>query len=129
VRGGGVMIDPGSFRVSAQGGRLQRAEAASDAPHQAYDRNMIAARGGLGRLDGGHVNITLLKGWDTPGERGFVAVDTLFLDTIPQDLRPEVESRPQESLVAAVDAGAALFAGRITLRGEVAASLLTRDRE
>lgn len=130
VRGGGVMINPGSFRVSAQGGRLQRAEAVSDAPHQAYDRNMIAARGGVGRLDGGsHVNITLLKGWDTPGERGFVAVDTLFLDTIPEDLRPEVESRPQESLVAAVDAGTALLAGRITLRGEVAASLLTRDRE
>jgi len=129
VRGGGVQVDPGSFRVSAQGGRAERAEAAGGDPHQAFDRNMVAARGGVGRLDGSHLNMTLLKGWDTPTDRGLIAIDTLFLDTIPQDLRPQIDTRPQESLVASVDAGLRLLADRVTLRGEVATSLLTRDRE
>lgn len=129
VRGGGVMVDPGSFRASAQGGRLQRAEAPSDAPHQAYDRNMVAARGGVGALERSHVNVTVLTAWDTPSDRGFIQVDTLFLDTIPADLRPELETRPQESLVAAVDAGTRLLSGRLDLRGEVATALVTRDVE
>lgn len=129
VRGAGVRVDPGGFRVSAQGGRLERAEALTGDAHQAYNRNMVAGRGGVGSLQSSNVNVTLLKAWDVPADRGFIAVDTLFLDTIPQDLRPEVETRPQESLAMAVDGQTRLFGDRLDLSGEVATSLLTRDRE
>lgn len=129
VRGGGVMVDPGRFRGSVQAGRLERQEAAAGDDHVSYKRTMVAARAGVGRLEGNHLNVTFLKAWDAVAGDNLAGLDTLVLDTIPVDLRPEVEDRPQDNLAMGVDGQLRLLAERLTLRGEVSASLITRDRE
>lgn len=129
VRGAGAMVDPGRFRVSLQGGRLERAEGAAGDAHQSFTRNVIAARGGIGSLERSSFNVSLLRAWDVVSNRPLISADTLFLDTLPADLRPSIDTRPQENVTVAFDGRLRLFQDRVDWTGEVATSLFSRDRE
>lgn len=129
VRGGGVMYDPGNWRASVQAGRLEREESLAGDDHQSYNRTMVAFKSGLGRERDTHLNLTVLRAWDALADGGIVRPDTLLLDTIPVDLRPEVEDRPQENWALGLDGQLSLLDDRLTLEAEASASLITRDRE
>lgn len=129
VRGGGALYDPGGWRASVQAGRLEREESLGSDDHRSYNRTMVAFKTGLGNERGTHVNVTALRAWDALAGGGIVRPDSLLLDTIPVDLRPEVEDRPQENWAVGVDGQLSVLDDRLTLEAEASASLITRDRE
>jgi hypothetical protein len=128
VRGGGVDLEPGDFLFSIQGGRLLRS--GSPDGGTVHERTMVAARMGYGQESGSHVRLTLVGGRDGFDEQatGLPDPDTLLVDTLPRDLRPEVADQPQEGVTLGMDGGIVLFDRLITVDGEVAASLINRNR-
>ena len=127
LRGAGVDITRGLVRASFQGGTSQSAIATTlDGP--VYRRSVYAAALGIGNTERRSLDITIVRALDdlVPGERPLV--DTLGLDTLAADLRPQAFSRPQSDLVAAVAGSLALFGEVLRLKGEVAGALLSRDR-
>lgn len=129
VRGGGVLWDPGSWRLSAQAGRLERRESAGADDRIAYTRSAIALKAGVGEGRGTHLDLVLFRAWDALAEGGLVLPDTLVLDTIPADLRPSVESRPQDNWAVGMEGRLDLLDRRLRLEALASTSLLTRDRE
>jgi hypothetical protein len=127
VRGLGLDVHPGIVRFSVQGGRLQRTVSSSmDGP--VYRRNMIAMNAGVGREFGTHLNLTVLGARDELRDEDALLVrDTLLVDTMHVDLRPQVDTRPQENLTMALDGQLSLLGRSLALTGAVAASLFTRD--
>jgi tetratricopeptide (TPR) repeat protein len=127
VRGLGLDANPGRFRLSIQGGRLQRTVSGSiDGP--VYRRNMVAASAGAGAEMGTHINVTVVGARDAlTFEDALLVRDTMLVDTMHVDLRPSTDTRPQENLTMALDGQLQLFSRALTLGGAVAASLLTRD--
>jgi hypothetical protein len=131
LRGAGLELYRGPVALEFQAGRAERRVTLSEfgSGRTAFRRNLYAARVGIGSPSGTNVHLSLLRGRDDPGsvEDVIIVPDTLLLDTIPLDLRPPTDSRPQENL--AVGMGGQLEVGerRLVLRGELASSLITRD--
>jgi hypothetical protein len=127
VRGGGIDLFTDRLRFSVQGGRLQRmVSGALDG--QVYRRNMIAASIGAGREMGSHLNLGMITAKDDIShENGLIVRDTILVDTLHVDLRPQVETRPQENLALGFDGQLVLFERLLTVRGAAAVSLFTRD--
>ncbi len=128
VRGGGVDLEPGDVRFSVQGGRVLRS--ASPAGGTTYARDMVAARLGYGDQGGSHLRLTVVGGRDSfdQAEQGLPDPDTLLLDTVPEDLRPEMAQTPQEGMTASMDGQLVVLDRLVTLKGEIAASVINRDR-
>jgi hypothetical protein len=126
VRGAGLDLHPGIFRASVHGGRLQRmAAGALDGP--VYRRNMIAASAGVGREMGTHLNLSVISARDDLREEDLIVQDTILVDTIHADLRPQIATLPQENLAVGADGQLVLFKNVLTLSGAAATSLYTRD--
>jgi hypothetical protein len=127
VRGLGFDANPGIFRFSVQGGRLQRTTTGGlDGP--VYRRNMVAMNTGVGHEMSSHLNLTVLGARDElRTEDALLVMDTILVDTMHADLRPRVDTRPQENLAMGLDGQLLLFQRAFTLRGALAASLFTRD--
>lgn len=125
IRGAGLDIDRWGVRASVQGGRSAALITSADGPQ--YRRNVIAASLGIGRVGQRSLDLRLVRAQDAlvPDERP--VFDTLGLDTLPADLRPQQRTRPQENVVAALGGSLRLFDRRLALKGEVAGALLTRD--
>jgi hypothetical protein len=126
VRGGGLDLRPGIFRFSVQGGQLQRAVAAG-AGGMAYQRNLYAASVGVGREQSSFLDLIVVKAKDDPASLTAALEDTTLLDTIPVALRPRYDTRPQENLVLATQGQLLLFGRRLSLKGEAASAVITRD--
>lgn len=128
VRGAGLDLQPGHFRFGVQGGRVQRS-VASGTGDNVHQRNLMAFQLGWGDPSRSHLDLNLVKVRDDVGllETDLVVFDTLFVDTIPDLLRPEFVEQPQENLTAGLSGQLDLLARRIRIRGEVAGALLTRD--
>ena len=128
IRGAGVDLSPGLLRFSVQGGRAQRAIAAGlDAA--VYRRTIVAGRLGIGHDDGSFIELQLLKAKDDPNsvESDLVVIDTLLVDTIPEALRPQYETTPQENLVGGIAGQLSLFRRALLVSAEGAAGLTSRD--
>ena len=129
LSGAGLDLAPGIFRFSVQGGVSQRTvEPGPDGtPGLAYRRHLYAASLGVGREGGSFVNVTLVKAKDDVSSLAAAQADTTLIDTIPIALRPRVETRPQENLVLGSDGQVRLARDRVTIKGEAAFALITRD--
>ncbi len=126
VRGAGVDLRPGIFRFSVQGGQLQRAVAAG-AGAMGYTRNLYAMSVGVGREQSSFLDVIVMHARDDTASLAVTQHDTLLLDTIPAALRPRYDVRPQENAVVGMQGQLQLLQQRLTLKGEGAMSLLTRD--
>lgn len=127
LRGAGLDVARGPVRASLQGGTSQSAIAATlDGP--VYRRTVYAAALGVGAPERNSLDVTIVRALDglMPDQRPFI--DTLGLDTLAADQRPQAYNRPQSGLVAAVAGSLALFEQALRVKGEVAGALLTRDR-
>ena len=128
LRGGGFDIRPGPFRIAFQGGRAQRT-VLPGTQVAAFPRNLFAAMIGVGSASGSQLNVTVLKTKDLVSgiDSSLLFFDTTFVDTIPEALRPRVETRAQENAVIGLGGQLALFGRRFRIRGEMAASLTNFD--
>jgi len=129
LRGAGLDLAPGIFHFSVQGGVSQRTVEPGPAgtPGLAYKRHLYAASLGVGREGADFLNLTLVKAKDDASSLSAALADTTLLDTIPVALRPRVETRPQENLVLGSDGQVRLARDRVTIKGEAAFALITRD--
>lgn len=126
IRGAGLDIDRWGVRASVQGGRsASLIPSTADGP--SYRRNVVAASLGMGRVGERSFDLRLLRAQDELIPDETPAFDTLGVDTLPADLRPQQRNRPQENVVVALGSSLRLFARRLSLKGEVAGALLTRD--
>lgn len=128
IRGAGIDLRPGIFRFSIQGGRVQRTVSAG-ADGSAYRRNLVAAKLGLGRETGTFLDLDVVKAKDDIHslEQSLFVVDSILVDTIPEGLRPQVGTRPQENLTTGLNGQLMLLDRRLVLKGEAAVALITRD--
>lgn len=106
VRGGGIDLRPGGFRLSLVSGQNRRATK-GDSP--SYSRNLYGVKLGLGKEGGFLFDLNLLKVRDDPKS---------LLDS--SGVEP-----PQENIVGGVSLEAKL--GKVSLGGEFAGSAYTRD--
>lgn len=128
VRGAGVDLRPGILRVSLQGGQSQRTVAAG-AAGLAYRRNMFAASLGVGREGSSYIDLMLVKAKDDVSSLADALADTTLLDTIPVELRPRIETRPQENLVIGAQGQIGLLQRKLVVKSEAAVALITKDLE
>ena len=126
IRGAGIDIDRWGMRASVQGGR-SAALIPSTADGPTYRRSVIAAALGVGRVGDRSVDLRVVRAQDALIPDEMPAFDTLGLDTLPADLRPQQRNRPQENVVVALGGSLRLFARKLALKGELAGAVLTRD--
>lgn len=125
IRGAGLDIDRGRVRASVQGGRsASLIPSTADGP--TYRRSVIAAEFGLGRADRS-IDLRFVRAQDDVIPDETPVFDTLGLDTLPSDLRPQQRNRPQENVVISLGSSLRLFERKLSLKGEVAGAVLTRD--
>lgn len=125
IRGAGLDIDRGRVRASVQGGRsASLIPTTADGP--TYRRSVIAAAFGLGRADRS-IDLRFVRAQDDVIPDETPVFDTLGLDTLPSDLRPQQRNRPQENVVISLGSSLRLFERKLSLKGEVAGAVLTRD--
>ena len=128
LRGAGLELRPGNFLFAIQGGRSQRTVGAG-LDGVVYERNLYAAQLGYGAAGGNRITLNIVKAKDDVDsvEESLVVIDTILPDTLDDFLQPRVETRPQENLVLGLEGQLALFANIVTVRGEVAGTMLTHD--
>ncbi len=127
IRGAGADVTRGSFRASVQGGVSQDAIATTvDGP--VYRRTVVAASVGVGRPEERSLDLTIVRALDALRAESRPFLDTLGLDTLPADLRPQAFNRPQSGLVAALAGTIGFLGNSLRLKGEIAGAILTRDR-
>jgi hypothetical protein len=108
VRGGGIELTPGRFRLIAAAGQGQQATDLS--AFDAAPKRMLYA-GLIGYGDREHTFLEV---------SGLRAVDAVAgADTL--------SAPPQENIVGALAGGAAFLGGRLRIKGDAAASLFSRD--
>ncbi|MBY0490153.1 MAG: hypothetical protein K2R93_09965 [Gemmatimonadaceae bacterium] len=127
LRGAGIDLTRGVLRASVQGGVSQNAiQTAVGGP--VYQRSVVAGTIGLGSVGQRSLDLTVVRALDALRPDDRPGIDTLGLDTLPADLRPQAFTRPQSNLVASLGGTLALLGQALQLKGEVAGALLTRDR-
>jgi len=130
VRGLGLELNPGLLRVGMFGGSAQRA-VFGGLTSGGYARRTVGGRIGLGREDRGasasFLQLMVVRTWD----------DETSLPSPTDSAAPELPAgvpanpyavTPEENFVVGLAGGAALFAGKLFLKGEIDASVHTRDR-
>ncbi len=135
IRGGGVQINPGIFRMAIIGGLTRRAVegSASDA---SFERTIAAGRIGIGKEGGDFFDITILRARDnssslnTPERSDSLSMhdSTSVLDSLYKSTRTNpFLITPEENLVAGINTGFSLLNGVLTFRGEAAGCMYTSD--
>jgi len=131
LRGAGLELNPGIFRVGAFGGRASSA-VFGGLTTGSYARTMVGGRIGLGRdpqrvQRPSFLEIIVLRAWDD--ENSLPAADSAAAPVLPEgaDANPFAVT-PEDNLVAAVVGGLRLFGERLYWTGEVDAAVHTRDR-
>jgi hypothetical protein len=126
IRGAGLDISRWGMRASVQGGQ-SAALIPSTVDGPTYRRSVIAAALGVGTEGERSLDLRLVRAKDALVPDEMPAFDTLGIDTLPADLRPQQRNRPQENVVVELASTWRLFARRLSLKGAVAGALLTRD--
>lgn len=126
VRGVGVDLKPGWFRLSFQGGQSQRAVFAGQGG-ATFAQHLYAGMIGIGREDATHLDLTILKAKDDPNSLAPAVTDTILLDTIPVALRPQAQTTPEENLVAGLSGQISMLRNRLVIKGEGDAAVITTD--
>jgi len=123
MRGAGISLTPGIFRMAATTGETRRAVKGSDTTDASFRQTLSAARVGVGRPERGFsVNLNLVRAQDSydpafAWRRPSPADSTDTIDIIT----------PKENTVASLDFGLRLFGSRLSFNGEVAGSQFSRD--
>jgi hypothetical protein len=135
MRGGGVQINPGIFRMAVIGGLTRRAVDgfASDA---AFERTVAAGRIGIGTEGGDFFDITVLRARDKSSSLNTPAISdsltmhdsTSVLDSLYKSTQTDpFLIKPEENLVAGINTGFSLFDGLVAFRAEAAGCMYTSD--
>lgn len=116
IRGGGIEINPGIFRLHLVAGQIQRA-IKSTVYNSMYSRYAAGIKLGIGKTEKSFFDINVLRSKDN-------------VRSLPLDLRDTLRNygtTPQENLVLSLGSKLNLFDGMFSLRAEGAGSVFSRD--
>jgi hypothetical protein len=123
LRGGGLELYPGSFRLFTVGGKTQRAVAGG--LNTAYDRTLYGAKLGLATQSGFALDVSFIRTKDDAGSAPSTVVDTIKIDSLRSEVRTTV--LPQENIVASISTQIPITDNALVLRGEFAGTVYSRD--
>jgi hypothetical protein len=127
VRGSGISINPGIFRLSAVGGFTKRA-VMGGAENGAYDRYLYGGKIGVGREEGSFFDLVFLRARDKGSSlRQPAAVSSADTLNPVMPTPAPYEITPQENLLVGAVGNVRLFNDQLTWRTEADGSLFTRD--
>lgn len=129
VRGGGVMITPGKWRLSFLTGMTNRSVSTTD-DNRSYERLVSGARLGYGRSEGSYFDLYAFTATDRLGSLPTAPVDTTeTLDTTTIEIGQNPAAvTPQENVVVSALTNLVLFDRKLRWQSEIGGSALTRDR-
>ncbi len=128
VRGGGVLLSPGKWRLALISGVTSRAVATDDAG-RAYERSITGVKIGYGRSDGSSFDLNVLNARDRLNSIADVPPDTNETDSTLNDFEQNpLVVTPQENLVVSAATNLVFLQRKLKWRSEVGASAITRDR-
>lgn len=107
--GGSAELNLGPAYISVASGKALRQVTSPGIPFSPYNQNILAAKTGLGKVEGSHFYLGFVRG-----------IDNAFTDTL--------SNRPKDNLVIAPDLQLSLFKGNVVLKAEGAVSQYTRDQ-
>jgi hypothetical protein len=129
IRGGGVMITPGKWRLSLLSGLTHRSVSTND-NNRSYERLVTGGKIGFGRSEGSFFELLAFTARDKLEVLASVPVDTAETpDTSVFDVEQAPAAvTPQENLVISTVTNLALFSKKLKWRTEIAGCAITRDR-
>lgn len=129
IRGGGVMITPGKWRLSLLSGLTHRSVSTSD-NNRSYERLVSGGKIGFGRSEGSFFELLAFTARDKLEVLASAPVDTAETpDTSFFDVEQAPAAvTPQENLVISTVTNLALFSKKLKWRTEIAGCAITRDR-
>lgn len=139
VNGVNVEFQPGNFYMAFANGTSKRAVTNKNYPDdESFDRKILFGKIGYGKPDKSHFYLTLMHAEDETGSLNpspdpwQYHGDTLIHESDTFYHPPQTYNRflkPRENLLAGSELSLKFFQQKLELRGEVAASLITRDKE
>ncbi|MCX6834072.1 MAG: hypothetical protein NTW07_02875, partial [candidate division Zixibacteria bacterium] len=129
IRGGGVMITPGKWRLSLLSGLTHRSVSTND-NNRSYERLVTGGKIGFGRSEGSFFELLAFTARDKLEVLASAPVDTAETpDTSVFDVEQAPAAvTPQENLVISTVTNLALFSKKLKWRTEIAGCAITRDR-
>ena len=126
IRGGGIAINPGQFRLSAVGGVTRRIGAGSGEGE--FDRRLYAGKIGIGRASRSYIDILFVSARDNPSKFRTVPPDSVVPpDSNQVGTKVQYAETPQENLVVGLASSLKLFADALVVNTELSGSAYTRD--
>ena len=123
IRGGGLEIYPGIFRLQIVGGQTQRA--VEEGPYSsAYSRYLAGVKVGIGSPESFLFDINVIRVRDNTAS---LPKDLFIKDSAANTGTSQYGVTPQENMVAGINTQFSLFDRMFKFNGEVAASVFTRD--
>lgn len=126
ILGGGLDVHFPRIRASVQAGRSQSALPAT-IDGSTYERTVVAGSVGYGKESSNYFDIRIVRARDDSTSAAPPAIDTLGLDTLAADQRPQGVNRPQSNTVLALGGQLALLRRTLRVQGEIAGGMVTRD--
>lgn len=123
IRGGGIEINPGWFRLQVIGGQTRRSITAS-AYSSVYSQNMAAIKIGVGKKGKSFFDINIMLARD---DSNSVPKSTFMVDTTGSGGNPQVGVTPQENLLLGFNTDLKIVKNMFRLRGEGTVSLFTHN--
>ncbi len=112
VDGVSVVMDPGALHLAFVAGRAERS---GGGRRPGFNRYVMGGQLGAGKSDRSHFHLTVVRVHDDPS-------------SLTGENRP-AGVRPMETLAAGLKGGLVAYERKISLSGEIAGSVFTRDRE
>ncbi len=130
IKGYGVDLFPGIFKVQAFSGKSQKA-ISQDAISSMYERTIYGGKIGLGDLGGSHLHFSFLRVYDNKNSLShdiFKQIDTTAVSGGSTRIDTNyVGVTPQENMIAGINWGLKLFNSVFQIKSEMAVSVFTAD--
>jgi hypothetical protein len=123
IRGGGIEINPGLFRLQMFGGETQKA-IETDPYSSIYQRIMGAVKIGIGKKDASYFDINFLYSID---DTSSLSKEKFIKDQSSENLNPQIGVTPKENLLVGVNTDLKIIKNILRFRGEAAASIFSND--
>ena len=129
IRGGGVSINPGTFRLAAVVGQTRRATS-NTSSNRSFSRSLYGGKIGIGKQGGSFIDLIVLKSRDKSSslpdlQDSSIASDTTVADSV---INPW-SIFPADNFITAIASNLKMFNKKVTWANEISGCAYTRNTE
>jgi len=131
MRGAGIELNPGVFRLHVVGGRTKRAVEAGPTT-SVYAQDLLGVKLGIGREGSSFIDINVVRVEDDPNSLPIeiFMIDSIDVDTTAAgDTLRQVGVTPQENLVVGANSRFSFMQNKLNFTGEFSGSANNRNSE